>query len=41
LGLCVGLRAWSVKLNKEVSAEEEQRHSKYELEPVVRDTADG
>lgn len=40
LGLFVGLRAWSVKLNKEVSAEEEQRYSKHEVEPVVQDTAD-
>jgi hypothetical protein len=40
LGLFVGLRAWSVKLNKEVSAEEEQRYSKHEVEPVFQDTAD-
>lgn len=40
LGLFVGLRAWSVKLNKEISAEEEQRYSKHAVEPVVQDTAD-
>ena len=40
LGLFVGLRAWSVKLNKEVSSEEEQRHSKHEVEPAVHDPAD-